>query len=307
MKIAIVGAGAIGGWVAARLAIAGGDEVMALTSRGPLETIRLASGGQTEQARLSRFEGPADVVVVAVKATALTTAVAAIQSHLGPASALVPMLNGVPWWFTDQPLEAVDPGGAVAAALDGARLFGSVVHAAARREADGTIQVFHADKIILGDPAGDKAEALGALARTFTQAGLPAVVSADVRRDLWYKLWGNATMNPLSALTGATADRIIAAPDLKPVILAAMEELAAIGAVIGCPIRESGEARMAVTAKLGAFKTSMLQDVEAGRPIELEALLAAPREIGRQVGVPTPTLDQLYATTRLMAETRGLL
>ena len=128
-----------------------------------------------------------------------------------------------------------------------------------------------------------------------------------MRRAIWYKLWGNMTMNPLSALTGATADRLLGNDGLKPFILACMAEAAAVGAAIGCPISESGEDRMAVTAKLGAFKTSMLQDVEAGRRIELEALVGAPREIGRRVGVPTPNIDTLYAITRLMAESRGLL
>ena len=129
----------------------------------------------------------------------------------------------------------------------------------------------------------------------------------NVRRSIWYKLWGNATINPLSALTRSTADKLLGDPALRSWMLEAMGELAAVGAAIGCPISESGEDRMAVTAKLGAFKTSMLQDVEAGRPLELEALLGAPREIALRAGVPTPQLDRLYAMTRLMGESLGLL
>jgi 2-dehydropantoate 2-reductase len=140
----------------------------------------------------------------------------------------------------------------------------------------------------------------------FERAGLKPDPTGNVRRAIWYKLWGNATINPLSALTRATCDRILAEPECRAWMLAGMAELAAIGGAIGCPIRESGEERMAVTARLGAFKTSMLQDVEAGRQIELDALLGAPREIARKVGIATPALDRLYGVTRLMAQSLEL-
>ena len=132
-------------------------------------------------------------------------------------------------------------------------------------------------------------------------------MTSNVRRAIWYKLWGNATINPLSALVRTTCDRILADPECRAWMLEGMAELAAVGAAVGCPISESGEDRMAVTARLGAFRTSMLQDVEAGRPIELEALLGAPREIAARHGIPTPALDRLYGVTRLMAEGLGLL
>ena len=141
----------------------------------------------------------------------------------------------------------------------------------------------------------------------FEGAGIRVDRSDNVRRAIWYKLWGNATINPLSALTRATADKLLADAHLRSFMLEAMAELAEVGAAVGCPISESGEDRMAVTARLGSFKTSMLQDVEAGRPIELEALLGAPREIARRAGIATPKLDLLYAETRLMAENLGLL
>jgi 2-dehydropantoate 2-reductase len=218
------------------------------------------------------------------------------------------MLNGVPWWFLDgEPLSSVDPGGQIAASIAPGQLIGCVVHAACRRAAPAEVEVAHADKLILGEPQGGTSERVQALADLFEHAGIRTELSDNVRRAIWYKLWGNMTMNPLSALTGATADRLLTNDGLKSFILACMAEAAAVGAAIGCPIRESGEERMAVTARLGAFKTSMLQDVEAGRTIELEALVGAPREIGRRFGVPTPNIDTLYAITRLMAESRGLL
>ena len=164
------------------------------------------------------------------------------------------------------------------------------------------IAVQHADKLILGEPGGGLSERVADLAALFEGAGIRVEPSDNVRRAIWYKLWGNMTINPISALTRATADRILASEALKPFILAAMAEAAAVGAAIGCPIAESGEDRMAVTARLGAFKTSMLQDVEAGRRLELEALLGAPREIGARVGIATPHIDTLYALTKLLDE-----
>jgi 2-dehydropantoate 2-reductase len=166
--------------------------------------------------------------------------------------------------------------------------------------------VAHADKLLIGEPTGGGSHRVDGLRDLFNHAGIGCEASDNVRRAIWYKLWGNATINPLSALTRATADRLLTDPCLRPFMLAAMAELAATGAAIGCPIEESGADRMAVTARLGAFKTSMLQDVEAGRPIELEALLGAPRELARRAGIPTPSLDLLYALTAELAASLGL-
>ena len=226
---------------------------------------------------------------------------------VGPETLIVPMLNGVPWWFTDDPLESVDPGGRIAAACRVSQVVGCVVHAACSRAAPNAYVVAHSDKLILGEPAGGTSERVAALAALFEGAHIKVEASDNVRRAIWYKLWGNATINPLSALTRSTADNLLADPQLRAWMLEAMAELAAIGAAIGCAISESGEDRMAVTTRLGAFKTSMLQDVEAGRALELEALLGAPREIAARAGIPTPQLDRLYAATRLMAENLGLL
>ncbi len=314
-RIAVVGAGAIGGWIAAKLALAGepvsmlarGDTLEALRSGGlrltecdaPRSAEVLASNDPAEL-------GPQDVLVIAVKAPTLAEAAEAARPMIGAETLLVPMLNGVPWWFTGEPLASVDPGGRIAAALPQAQVIGSVVHAACSRSAPNAVVVKHADQLILGEPAGGTGERIDRIAALFERAGIRVERHDNVRRAIWYKLWGNATINPLSALTRSTADRLLADPALRSWMLEAMTELAAVGAAIGCPIAESGEDRMVVTARLGAFKTSMLQDVEAGRPIELEALLGAPIELARRAGVPVPTLDALYAMTRLMAESRGL-
>lgn len=314
VRIAIIGAGAIGGWVAARLA-AGGRPVAILARGFTLDALgsglTLVEGGTETHVEVRASDqpaelGPQDLLVIAVKAPALADAAEAARPMIGPDTVIVPMLNGVPWWFADgEPLRSVDPGGRIASALPREQVVGCVVHAACRRDGPARVAVVHADKLILGEPTGGTSDRVEALAELFEGAGIRCERSANVRRAIWYKLWGNATINPLSALTLATADRLLA--ECRPFLLDGMAELAAVGAAIGCPISESGEDRMAVTARLGAFKTSMLQDVESGRPIELEALLGAPRELARRAGVPTPILDALYAMTRLMAESRGLL
>ena len=305
MRIAIIGAGAIGGWVAGRLALAG-NEVMALTRGGALDQVIIDEGGKSEAASLSQFSGPAELLVIAVKAPFLAEAARAAEPLVGPETIFLPMLNGVPWWFADsQPLRSVDPYGVIAGALPQAQVVGCVVHAACRRDGPARVVVTHADKLILGDPDGGAGKRVDLLCSLFGRAGIRPEPSNNIRHAIWYKLWGNATINPLSALTLATADRLLA--ECKPFLLAGMAELASVGAAIGCPIEESGEDRMAVTARLGAFKTSMLQDVEAGRPIELEALLGAPIELAHRHGVAVPNLEALYAMTRLMAESRGLI
>jgi len=281
--------------------------VMALTSKGALDRIALDEGGETRTAMLSTFDGTADLLIVAVKATALDAAARSARTLVGPNTIIVPMLNGVPWWFVgDVRLNSIDPDGSIAEALPFEQILGCVVHASCSRSADGTVIVKHADKLIIGEPGGESSERLARLQGLFERAELRPDPSGNIRRAIWYKLWGNATINPLSALTRATCDKILADAECRAWMLEGMAELAAIGAAIGCPIVESGEERMAVTARLGAFKTSMLQDVEAGRPIELEALLGAPREIARAHGIATPALDRLYGVSRLMAESLGL-
>jgi 2-dehydropantoate 2-reductase len=317
MKIGIVGAGAIGGWIAAKLAIAG--ENVSVLARGDTlslvraEGIRLDEQGEefvgvVETADTAHSLGEQDVVVIAVKAPALPGLASELRPLIGAGTLIVPMLNGVPWWFVDgEPLQSVDPGGVIAAALPFDQVIGCVVHASCSRTAPNRIAVKHAEKLIIGEPAGrEPSDRCARLFALLDRAGLRPDLTGNVRRAIWYKLWGNATINPLSALTRAACDKILADPQCRAWMLEGMAELALVGASIGCPIAESGEDRMAVTARLRSFKTSMLQDVEAGRPIELEALLGAPREIARRSGIATPALDRLYGVTKLMAESLGL-
>jgi 2-dehydropantoate 2-reductase len=316
MNVGIIGAGAIGGWVAARLALAG-NSVSVLARGSTLEALQhglsIRENNVPQQAMFRASDDPAafaaqDLLVIAVKAPSLADVSALAEPMIGPDTLILPMLNGVPWWFLEgERLQSVDPGGRIATALPADRVVGCVVHAACRRTAANAVEVVHADKLIIGEPSGGVSDRIGDLAALFERAGIRTEQSRNVRSAIWYKLWGNMTMNPLSALTLATTDKILGDEGLKPFILACMAEAAEIGAAIGCPIDESGEERMAVTARLGAFKTSMLQDVEAGRTIELEALVGAPREIARRLGIATPSIDLLYAVTRLMAESRGLL
>jgi 2-dehydropantoate 2-reductase len=306
MNICVIGAGAIGGWVAAKLALAG-ETVTALTSRGALDRIELCEEGESRVVELGAFEGPAEILFIAVKATSLSAAARSAASMIGPETMIVPMLNGVPWWFVEgMQLRSVDPDGIVATLLPLPQVMGCVVHASCSRSETGAVIVNHAEKLMIGDLGSEVSERAVRLFALLKGADLRPDLTTNVRRAIWYKLWGNATINPLSALVRATCDRILADGECRAWMLAGMAELAAVGAAIGCPIAESGEERMAVTARLGAFKTSMLQDVEAGRPIELEALLGAPREIARKFGIRTPSLDRLYNLTRLLAGSLAL-
>jgi 2-dehydropantoate 2-reductase len=315
MKVAVVGAGAIGGWIAARLALAGLD--VSVFARGETlqaidgEGLRLTDNGETRCVAVATSDDPAvlgehDIVIVAVKAPALVEIANSLKPLIGADTLIIPMMNGVPWWFTEEPLRSVDPEGDIADALPFEQIIGCVVHASCRRVAPNHVQVVHAEKLILGEPPGGKSNRVTRLCELFHTEGIRCEQSDNIRRAIWYKLWGNATINPLSALTRSTADQLLDDETVRGFMAEAMDELAAVGAAIGCPISESADDRMAVTARLGAFKSSMLQDVEAGRPIEIEALLGAPREIARRVEVPTPQLDRIYAMTRLLSENLGL-
>ncbi|HET9977220.1 MAG TPA: 2-dehydropantoate 2-reductase [Burkholderiaceae bacterium] len=328
MKVTIVGAGAIGGFIGARLAHAGRAEVSALARGATRDALRqhgwrLETADGLVQGRLARAEddaaalGAQDLVVIAVKAPALPALAPRLTPLLGRATVVLPAMNGVPWWFcrhldgfADAPLHSVDPGGAIAAALPLERVLGCVVHASASVASPGLVRHRIGHGLIVGEPRGEAVGAPSAraseVAALLAQAGFEVTLSADVRRDIWNKLWGNLTMNPVSALTGATVDRVLADPLVREFCSAAMREAAAIGARIGCPIAQEPADRHAVTAKLGAFKTSMLQDVQAGRAIELDAIVGAVREIGQRVGVATPAIDALLGLTRLFARERGL-
>ncbi len=324
MKVCIVGAGAIGGFIGARLALAGEAEVSAVARNATLHALRehgwrLRQDGALHQAPVAAVSddpaalGPQDLVVIAVKGPALPVVARTVAPLLGPSTRVLPAMNGVPWWFCQgqpafdgQPLASVDPGGVVAAALPRERVVGCVVHIAAASPSPGVVQHGFGNGLIIGEAAGGRSDAVQALADLLGRAGLAVTHSADVRRDIWFKLWGNLTMNPVSAITGATADRVLADPLVRAFCSAAMNEAAEVGARIGCPVDQTPEDRHAITARLGAFKTSMLQDVEAGRPIELDGIVGVVREIAQRVGVATPNIDALLGLARLFGRVHGL-
>lgn len=316
-RIAMVGAGAIGGWVGAALAAAGhdvafvarGSTLSALQQRG----IGLSQDGETRffPCRASADPtdlGTCDMVIIAVKAHALPALAPRLTPLIGPDTVVLPMLNGVPWWFmgAERPLYSVDPSGTIAASLPRSALIGCVVHAAVNVPEPGISKLHFCDKLIIGEAEGGQSPRLEAAADLLATARLAVEHSPDIRTAIWFKLWGNMTMNPMSALTLATMDRLLDDPYVRELALAAMAEAQELGARIGCPIDQSGQQRMEVTHKLGAFKTSMLQDVEAGRTLELDALLSAPIEIAEAEGVPVPVLRGLLGLVRTMARSRGL-
>jgi 2-dehydropantoate 2-reductase len=330
MKIAIVGLGAIGGLLAARLAAAGhtvcalarGATLAALREHGV--RVRSAGGAETAQ-RIAASDsaaalGPQDLVVIALKGPALNDVAPTLAPLLGPETIVLPAMNGVPWWFLAAdarataaagaaPLASVDPGGRIAAALPHERVLGCVVHLTCSSPSPGVVQHGFGERLIVGEPSGDPGAASArtrVVCAALAEAGFQAEASADIRREVWYKLWGNMTMNPVSALSGALSDAILDDPLVREFILRTMAEAAQIGARIGCPIEHSGDARIAVTRQLGGFKTSMLQDTEAGRPIELDALVGAVHEIGTRLDIAMPNIGALLGLTRLMARRRGL-
>ena len=200
MNICVIGAGAIGGWISARLA-ASGSSVRAVTSRGPVDQLVIREGEISASVRLSQFEGRADLVIIAAKAVSLESAAEAAVPFIDESTVILPMLNGVPWWFVeDEPLKSVDPSGRIARSLPFPQLVGCVVHASCYRTGPNEIVVKHSDKIILGEPRGGSSERIETLCELLSSAGITAQASGDVRRAIWYKLWGNATINPLSAL-----------------------------------------------------------------------------------------------------------
>jgi len=324
LKICVVGAGAIGGFLGTRLALAGDARVSALARGTTLVALRdhgwrLEEAGALVTAPLAlasddpRELGPQDLIILAVKGPALPSLAPTLAPLLRRETLVLPAMNGVPWWFSqgigalgEEPLESVDPGGHIAAAIATDQVIGCVVHASAAVRAPGIAVHRTGRRLIIGEPAGAESARVQALAQRLTAAGFELAVSPRIRYDIWYKLWGNMTMNPFSALTGATVDRVLADDLLRAFSAAAMREAAAVGNRVGCEVTESPADRHAVTRKLGAFKTSMLQDVEAGRPIELDALVGAVREMGERVGVPTPMIDALFGLTRLFGRVRGI-
>lgn len=323
MKVCIYGAGAIGGWIGVKLARAG-HEVSVVARGATLQQLqahglRLQEAGETLAAPVRASASPAelgvqDLVVVAVKAPAMAEVARAIGPLLGPETMVLTAMNGVPWWFFQgfggahegRRLKAVDPDGVIAEAIPARHVIGCVVHASCALREPGHVQHHFGNKLIVGEPSGAQSRRVLSLVAALKEAGFETVLSEQIQKDAWYKLWGNMTVNPVSAMTGATTDLILNDDLVRGFISAVMLEAREIGARVGIPIEQTPEDRHQVTRKLGSFKPSMLQDVEAGKPVEIDALVTVVREMGELTGVPTPFTDALLGLSRLHARVHGL-
>ncbi len=324
MKVCIYGAGAIGGWVGVKLAHAG-CEINVVARGATLEALQRdglrlqQQTGEPMSAPVRASGSPADLgvqdlVIVAVKAPAMADVARAIAPLLGPQTVVLTAMNGVPWWFFEgfggpyagTRLKSVDADGGIARAVPARHIIGCVVHASSSLDGPGQVRQHFGNKLIIGEPSGQKTPRVRALAALLEKAGFEAVLSDQIQKDAWYKLWGNMTMNPISAITGATTDRVLDDELVRGFIHRVMLEAKEIGARIGIPINQTPEDRHVVTRKLGAFKTSMLQDVEAGKAVELDALVTVVKELGELTQVPTPFTDTLLGLARLHARVRGL-
>ena len=324
-KICIYGAGAIGSWIGARVApqpgvalsvVARGATLTALNRSG----LRLhMSGAFSSHSAITASNNPADLgvqdlVIVAVKAPSLVNVAAHIAPIMGPNTVVLTAMNGVPWWFlqgfggahTSTQLSSVDPLGLIAKGIPAKHVVGCVVHASCSLRSPAEVQHHFGNGLIIGEPSGLLSERVQVLHALLQNAGFDTTLSAQIQKDTWYKLWGNMTINPVSALTGATTDKILNDPLVLSFISQVMLEAKSIGAEIGIPIDQHPEDRHVITRQLGAFKTSMLQDVEAKRSVELDALVGAVRELGQITGVPTPFTDALFGLSRLQMQGLGL-
>ncbi len=315
MRVIVIGAGAVGGWLAGALA-RGGAEVGLVARGATLEAIRADGLTLIEKERRETFRLPvaeraadlprADVVIVAVKTYAFADAIAAAAPALEHGPMLVTAMNGLPWWFLDglagplanQRLECVDPGGKAASMLENVRRVGAVAHVSSRAEAPGVIRVAGVDRLILGEPDGKTSAGTAQLARLLVAGGVPAPVTDDIRLEIWAKLWGNMNMNPVSALTRLTAHPILGDARLFELVAGMMTEFAELGERIGLKLPMTVDERLVITRRLGDFRTSMLNDREAGRPMEVEGLLGVVVEMADRIGHPVPMSRAVHALAR---------
>jgi 2-dehydropantoate 2-reductase len=328
MRVTVLGAGAVGGWLAAGLARAG-VPVGVLARGASLAALRDAGlvflhGDQRETFMVQASDDPAalagaDLLLLGLKSHDLPGALPLVQRLMGPNTLAVPVQNGIPWWFFQgfggpaqgMTLDSVDPGGALARAIPVERVLGGVAHVGASVQAPGVVRLMKQDRMLFGDPSGQHAGLLAVLVGALRAGGIPAEAVPDIRREVWLKLWGNSNMNPLSALCRADMQAMLDDAGVRGLIEAMMAEMAVIGDRIGLPLvhgpgGQEIAARMVVTRRLGAFRTSMLQDLEAGRPLELGPVLGGLVELADRLGVPAPTLAGVHGLTRLLAENLGL-
>ena len=322
MKICIYGAGAIGGYLGAELALAGYD--VTLIARGPhLEAMRkngltllirgekkVAQGTCTDDPAVA---GPQDYVILTLKAHSVTSIVDEIAPLLGPETSVVTAQNGIPWWYfyklkgpwENQRLECADPGGHIWETLGPNRAIGCVVYPSCEMIEPGVIQHVSGNRFMLGEPDGSKSSRALELSGAMTKAGLKAPIRREIRDDIWLKLWGNVSFNPVSVLTHATLEQICGDEATRAIISSIMSEAEAVGKKVGVTFKIDVETRIGWAADVGAHKTSMLQDLEKGRPMEIDALVGTVAEMGRLFGVATPTIDTVLALVRLRAHITG--
>jgi 2-dehydropantoate 2-reductase len=319
MTVTVVGAGAIGGHIAARLAAAG--ERVTVVARGPhLKAIRergltLKENGEAIVARVEATDriaeaGGADLIVLAVKAHQLAPIAADVAAIATPSTTIMTTQNGMPWWYFYKHagphegvrLESVDPGGVIASHLPIEAIVAAISYQAAEIESPGIIRHIEGNRFPVAEIDGQRTERIAALSELFTKAGFRSPALSDVRTEIWMKLWGNLTFNPMSALTHATLEDICRFAPTRALAAAMMGEAQAVGEAFGIRFRLSIEKRIAGAEGVGAHKTSMLQDIEHGRATEIDALLGSVIELARLVNVPTPHLDAVYAVTKLLSE-----
>jgi 2-dehydropantoate 2-reductase len=314
MKICVYGAGAIGGLMAAWLARSGHD--VSVVARGAQldairrDGLRVRSKGRDESFRIKADADPArlgaqDYVLVTVKAHSLTAVAASIPPLLGEDTSIVTAMNGVPWWFRNMRLESLDPGGKLSRAMPTERIVGCVIHLAASTPEPGLISHNMGTKLILGQPGGENTARTRRIAEALSGAGFEVAVSTTIEKEFWVKLLGNVSFNPVSALTVSTADRLIASGEVKAYMVEIMREVLAIGRAVGVDAAIDPEARIDMARALGRFKTSMLQDLEAGKPLEIDGLLAGTLEIARKAGVRAPFTESLFGLIRARAQSTG--
>jgi len=322
MKIAVVGAGAIGGYLGAKLAIAGEDvtfiarnkNLAAITANGFRLILEDGSEQHAPTARAVQDmadAGPQDAVLLTVKAHQVPDVLPAMRALFGPETMVVTMINGVPWWYFHKlsgPYEGhvirtVDPDGVIAANIEPERVIGSVVYPAAELVEPGVVKVIEGNRFTLGEPDGSRSPRIEKLSQAMIRAGFKSPVSKDIRGEIWIKLWGNLSFNPISALTHATLEDICRFPRSRELAANMMREAQAVAEKLGVEFKISLDKRIAGAEAVGAHKTSMLQDVEHGRALELEALVGSVVELGRITETPTPTIDAIYAATSLLART----
>jgi 2-dehydropantoate 2-reductase len=322
MKFLVAGAGAIGAYMGARMARAGQD--VTLFARGPHlramqeHGVRVKSVDGDFEAHPKIAEnlervGPVDVVFLGVKAHGLTQLASQLKPVLGPDTAVVGTQNGIPWWFFQgwggehqgMHLERVDPGGSIATAIEPRRVLGSIVYFATDIVEPGVVRHNEGNRISLGEPDGTRSDRSRQIAEALIAAGLRCPVTTRIRQEIWVKILGNVAFNPISALTGATLVQMARDPDVNALVRRIMEETIAVGAKLGLEVPITIDQRIAGAEKVGEHKTSMLQDLEAGRPIELEAVVGAVVELGERLNVPMPHTRAVYACTKLLAQTRA--